>query len=156
MKSLGGKKSLWLCFGGWGGVESEWLFCLTLIRWPSYRCFGKQSQDEISTSSHFQILKSQPLFEILTHDGHILIKVQALIATCRLKQLKVMRERSSITWARLWAGGGSEPKCWCCWWVWWGWGSRPIDDKLTLWREWVGELKHRASIAVKYFKLSIN
>ena len=34
-----------------------------------------------------------------------------------------------------------------------GGGLSQTDDMLTLWREGVGELKHRASISVKYLKL---
>ena len=35
-------------------------------------------------------------------------------------------------------------------------GQSQNADMLTLWREGVEELKHRASIDVKYLKLSIN
>ena len=48
-------------------------------------------------------------------------------------------------------GGRSESKCWHCWYF--GGGCRVLSqnaDKLTLWRERVWELKHRANIAVKY------
>ena len=66
-----------------------------------------------------------------------------------------LRERSSITSAPL--GGGSlsqntdfadtlER----------GGGLSQNTDMLTLWREGVGGLKHRANIPVKYLKLSIN
>ena len=36
-----------------------------------------------------------------------------------------------------------------------GGGLSQKDDMLTLWREGMGELKHKASIAVKYLKSSI-
>ena len=56
--------------------------------------------------------------------------------TQRLGSVQVLRQR-------FW-GGGSEPKCWCFGGGWWGLSQNA--DMLTLWRERVGELKHRASI----------
>ena len=45
----------------------------------------------------------------------------------------------------VWGGGGAEPQCWYCWRFGGRWGGQNAD-MLTLGRERVGELKHRASI----------